>query len=269
MANWDTLFDKVITAKDARERALTTYRREEYRSFAYSIPAEINHNPPPFEIELHAIVMFRDQVYEHCTLEYKRFIDRGSFKLIIYGGGDLNLSQGRRIDAKFRWIGTRLEIKLELAVSPEVQMDLNQEAMPFIELTKKRITRDDVSNSRFRLPQTDVRPFYGICPEEVKVAIDNGSAFSVQIFPPGQEESFGADVLIERGRMGSRHECSNVTINLNHYLSNRVNAGEFQARRTLKVWYREESNKLKLAFTRPRDAQILGFPIEPFEEDEE
>lgn len=189
MANWVTLFDKVITVKDVRERALTTYKREEYRSFSYSIPAEIIHNPPPFEFERNCIVMFRDQVYEHCTLEYKCFIDRGSFKLVLYGVGDfLNLSQDRRIDAKFRWIGTQLEIKLETVVSPQVQMDLNQEAMPFMELTIKRITREDVSYRQFRLPQTDVRPFYNICPEEVKEAIDNGLAFSVQIFPQARKK---------------------------------------------------------------------------------
>ncbi|XP_062160967.1 uncharacterized protein LOC133868160 [Alnus glutinosa] len=259
MANWSPLFDKVISAKDIRERTITTYRREEYRLFADSIPAELCNIPPPFLISINTSVMFRDVVYEPCVLEYSRSVDRGKF--VLHLSSDLNLTPDRRLDASFRWIGTHLRIRLEPAVSPQALLDLNREVMEFQELTEKPISRDDTTYKQFRLPQMDVRPFYNICPDEVKAAIDHGAAFSVQIFPPGKDESFGADMLFEKGFSSSLEYCT-VTIILNNYLSNSENADAFIAGKILKVWYREASKKLKLAFTATRtDIELLPLLI--------
>ena len=254
MANdWSTLFDKVLSDKDLSDRRITTGSRQEYTRFAGSIPDAIfNHpRPPSFKLNIDTSIIFKGERHNDLMLVYSREPRKGKFVLHIPENVDFN--PHRKIDAYYKWVGNLLEIKLQPALSPQSLRDLNDDLTQFHLLAERGITRRDLKDKEIHIPQMDVRPFYDICTDELRRAINDGSSISVQIFPPGEMASVGADIRFEKGLTGSYLEYCSVHINIANYLAIRPGAPELDPDKTLRVWYRLESNKLKMAFTRPAD----------------
>ena len=84
----------------------------------------------------------------------------------------------------------------------------------------------------------DMGPFYNICIEELRQAINDGSSIYVQTFPPSEMVSVGANIHFEKGLTGSHLKYCNVHINITNYLAIRTNAPELKIIRILWVWYR-------------------------------
>ncbi|XP_059442513.1 uncharacterized protein LOC132174835 [Corylus avellana] len=269
MANdWSALFDKMLSDRDLRVRRITTSWRQHYVQFASSIPNEIfNHpRPPSFTLNFNTRVLFRGAPHDDLLLVYS--LKPGKAKFMLHLPGNVDFNPHRRIDAYYRWVDNLLEIKLQPAFSPQAVMDLNDDLTQFHLLAETQITPAVIINKEICLPQMDVRPFYNICTEELQQAINDGSFISVQVFPPVEMVSYGADIRFEKGQgvTGiSPLEYCKVFINITNYLANRGVAPEFDIDSILRIWYRRESKKLKLAFTRQGDAEPVVFVSEDAE----
>ncbi|XP_059444118.1 uncharacterized protein LOC132176027 isoform X2 [Corylus avellana] len=187
MANdWSALFDKMLSDRDLRVRRITTSWRQEYMQFASSIPVEIfNHpRPPSFILNLNTSVLFKGAPHDDLLLVFSR--KPGEAKFMLHLPGNVDFNTHRRIDAYYKWVGNLLEIKLQPALNPQALMDLNDNLIQFHLLAERLITPADIINKEIRHPRMDVRPFYNICTEELRQAINDGSSTSVQVFPPGE-----------------------------------------------------------------------------------
>ncbi|KAE8055605.1 hypothetical protein FH972_012434 [Carpinus fangiana] len=112
---------------------------------------------------------------------------------------NVDFNAHRKIEAYYKWVGNLLEIKLQPALSPQVLTDLNDDLTQFHLLAERVITRRDRKDREIHIPQMDVRPFYDICTDELRQAINAASSISVQIFPPGEMGVSKLNVSLEYG----------------------------------------------------------------------
>jgi hypothetical protein len=262
MANdWSSLFDKILASTDLTDRRISANWRAEYMYFATSIPDAIfeRPRPPSFTLNIDASVIFKGERYNDLMLVYS--LKPGKGKFVVHIPENVDFNPHRKIEAYYRWVGNLLEIKLQPALSPQALTDLNDDLTQFHLLAERGITRRDLKDREIHIPQMDVRPFYDICTDELRRAINDGSPISVQIFPPGEMVSVGADICFEKGLTGSHLEYCSVHINIANYLAIRPGAPELDVDKTVRVWYRRESNKLKMAFTSPGhpDPELVSF----------
>jgi hypothetical protein len=173
---------------------------------------------------------------------------RSKFVLHHRGIDSTHLRVHRKIDIFYKWTDSHLHIKLVPAISPIFLPDDNYVPMVFKELTTKKIQKRDLKDSVIRIKNIDVAPFYETCPEDVKEAIRTGTSFSVHIFAPGSFTSEWGDMYFEKGyTRAAEAEYLTGTISLRNYLAS--GAEEFHVGEDIKIWYRQEENKMELAFT--------------------
>jgi hypothetical protein len=243
--DWSPLFIKYLVDDDMNGRVITTYPRSDYMSFLNTIPPPNLHDfVQPGSIKFGASISFKEEIHTGL-LKYRVNNGRAQFFLRLGATVFAQLRVRRRIDTFYRWMDSHLEIKVVQAISPMLLLD-PREPMSFQVLTSKAISRADLLNSQIRISQLNVTPFYQISTLDVKTAIDNGVAFSVHIFPPGQYASVGADMCFELGDPTSP-EYRTCTICLRDYLQQ--DSPEFSQGNLITIWYREEANKMELAFT--------------------
>jgi hypothetical protein len=245
MADWAPLFVKFLSKKDS---VISSYARSEYNSFANTIPPQILNEPnPSARVEIRARIMFREDVY-NGILRYYVTGNRAKFVLHHRGIDSTHLRVHRKIDIFYKWTDSHLHIKLVPAISPIFLPDDNYVPMVFKELTTKKIQKRDLKDSVIRIKNIDVAPFYETCPEDVKEAIRTGTSFSVHIFAPGSFTSEWGDMYFEKGyTRAAEAEYLTGTISLRNYLAS--GAEEFHVGEDIKIWYRQEENKMELAFT--------------------
>ena len=70
--NWSTLFDKVLSDKDLRDRRIITSWRQDYMYFASSITVAIfdHPQPPSFKLDIGTSVIFKGARHDDLLLVY-------------------------------------------------------------------------------------------------------------------------------------------------------------------------------------------------------
>jgi hypothetical protein len=192
--------------------------------FINSLPQDLSILPATYpKIFRNVNVLWRGHHDGHCILELRRDDSvprKTKFVLSLMeqfmNGVDLRLS--KRVAAYYRWNGVGLEIKLEQALSPDMDFQINTEVLLLAK--KPKVTKKDIRERELLLPKTNLRQFYDTCNPQVRLWLDNQEWFSIQVYRPvGMMESVETEMRTQFGVSRVIEACS-LLINITKIVEN-------------------------------------------------